>query len=625
MSDEDKNSEPESNVWASYSDLFTNVAIVFLVMFVFALIKATVSQIQTVKTKIEHKNELKAKLNSKDLKKNKERIAKIEATMTEMKKYEGVINQKVQDLNDYAKQLQKNKTLLKEMVASQAKQDSIVKVVKEKLIQKEKEIDQKNKELESTQERIRSLNQEIATFQDEIVAREENNQLILEKKEQALKDLNFEIQKLKKSSQTKSQRLNSKLKHTETQLTKIQAEKKAKDELLTQKNLEMMKSQKRLEKLKNELELKLIQSSKELASLKQQEESLDAKLKKEKEYRSQQDNLISSLHDKLKKVDNELLQSKGSAKKLADERFHLALKLESLEGQHQALTDQYNEVAKKISDSTKRNGELEKQLKELSSKVAATERMTNQWKGKYENQLGALENLKKQLNQSNLRFKRLTDTLGKLKDAVKNGVALKLRDKFKENGLKAKVDLKTGEVVLLSGEGFNFEKGSARLSKEAKNILKKIIPIYAEVLLGDDKVYKQISSINMEGHSSPSFGGKYVSLTEFNPQAYRFNMRLSSLRASSVAGYLMSKEIGDYPHKEKMKILLQSVGFGYMRPIAKDLVLRKPASSSVKQKTARESCGPWDCYKSQRVQINFILKDNMERIKKIIDANGEIK
>ena len=76
--------------------------------------------------------------------------------------------------------------------------------------------------------------------------------------------------------------------------------------------------------------------------------------------------------------------------------------------------------------------------------------------------------------------------------------------KFKENGLKAKVDLKTGEVVLLSGEGFNFEKGSARLSKEAKNILRKIIPIYAEVLLGDDNVYKQISSINMEGHSSVS-------------------------------------------------------------------------------------------------------------------------
>jgi hypothetical protein len=41
MSDEFKSSESEGGVWASYSDLFTNVAIIFLVMFVFTLIYAT--------------------------------------------------------------------------------------------------------------------------------------------------------------------------------------------------------------------------------------------------------------------------------------------------------------------------------------------------------------------------------------------------------------------------------------------------------------------------------------------------------------------------------------------------------------------------------------------------------
>jgi flagellar motor protein MotB len=270
------------------------------------------------------------------------------------------------------------------------------------------------------------------------------------------------------------------------------------------------------------------------------------------------------------------------------------------------------------------NKSLNEKLAELGSKSSQAEKSANKWKDQFEKQMADLDKLKSQLNESNARFRQLADTMTKLKDSVKNGVALKLQDKFKENGLDAKVDLKTGEVVLLSGEGFNFEKGSARLSKEAKIILKKIIPIYSEVLLGDNKIYSQIDTINMEGHSSPSFGGKYVPPTEKNPEAYSFNMRLSAMRASSVASYLMSKEIGDYPNKEKMKLLLQSVGLAYMKPVAPTPVVRGPASAPVQDSTAGQ-CGPFDCYKSQRVQINFLLKDNMEEIKKIIDANGDIR
>jgi chromosome segregation ATPase len=649
MSQDDKNPESESNVWASYSDLFTNVAIIFLVMFVFALIKATISQVQTAQTKITHNNELKAKLNSKDLQKSKDRIAKVEKAMDEMKNYEEVIDQKVRDLNEYAKKLQENKSVLKEIITSQEKQDSILKVAEEKLQQKEQEIEKKAKELQVTQSRIDQLNDEINRIQNESISRESNDRLQLEQKERLVKAINAELQKIKKESQLTGEELNKRLQEATSNLAKAHSEitqlnqqvnlkstesqnlqKKlseqleSKNKIIADKSSELSSIRQQTENLRKELESRVVNSSKELSSLKQQAEALQNELNKEKNYRGQQESLVSSLKDKLEKIDGELAQSKNSSKKLSDERFNLAKQLDSLGAQHKALLGKYGEVEKQMSGSKKRSGELEKQLKELASKAAAADSTASQWKNKYEGQLGELDKLKGQLNQSNLRFKQLAETLGKLKDAVKNGVALKLRDKFKENGLDAKVDLKTGEVVLLSGEGFNFEKGSAKISKEAKVILKKIIPIYSEVLLGDLKVYNQISTINMEGHSSPSFAGKYVPPSEFNPSAYSFNMRLSAMRASSVASFLMSHEIGDYPHKDKMKMLLQSVGMAYMRPVARDEVFRGPASLDT-QEAGSNGCGPWDCYKSQRVQINFLLKDNMEEIKKIIDTNGEIK
>jgi len=649
MSQEDKNPESESNVWASYSDLFTNVAIIFLVMFVFALIKATISQVQTAQTKITHNNELKAKLNSKDLQKSKERIAKVEKAMDEMKTYEEVIDQKVRDLNEYAKKLQENKTVLKEIISSQEKQDSILKVAEEKLQQKEQEIEKKSKELQVTQSRIDQLNDEMNRIQNESISRETNDRLELEQKEKLVKAITSELQKIKKESQVTGEELNKRLQEATANLVKAQSEItqlsqqvnsksnesqslqkqlseqiESKNKIIADKSSELASIRQQTDSLRKELESRVVNSSKELSTLKQQAQALQNELNKEKTYRGQQESLVSSLKDKLEKIDGELAQSKNSSKKLSDERFNLAKQLDSLGAQHKALLGKYGEVEKQMSDSKQRCGELENQLKELASKAAAADSTASQWKNKYEGQLGELDKLKGQLNQSNLRFKQLAETLGKLKDAVKNGVALKLRDKFKENGLDAKVDLKTGEVVLLSGEGFNFEKGSAKLSKEAKVILKKIIPIYSEVLLGDMKVYNQISTINMEGHSSPSFAGKYVPPSDFNPSAYSFNMRLSTMRASSVASFLMSSEIGDYPHKDKMKMLLQSVGMAYMRPVARDEVFRGPASVD-SQQSGSNGCGPWDCYKSQRVQINFLLKDNMEEIKKIIDTNGEIK
>lgn len=562
----DETPESDSNVWASYSDLFTNVAIIFLVMFVFSLIKATMSQIKTVQDKRQHENELKSKLSKKDMQKSAERVAKVEAAVEEMKKYEQVIDEKVKELNDYAKKLQANKDVLKEVLEAQSKQDSMMKAAEEKLLAETEQKKQKEFALEEAKLRIKMLNEELERTQTEVSQRE---------------DL---FQKKLVATQTDS-------KQKETELKNI--EQKFKQSI-------------------SELNQKLSKAESEASFLQQE-------LKKEITRETEQSKLVGELRKQLQAVEGQIASLNGTSEKLNQEKSTLASSLNSLNKEHSSLKRDYQNLMGKYEQSDASAKGLERQLAELNSRAASAEGAAGKWKGEFDKKMGEAEGLKKQLADSQRRFGELANVMTKLKDTMKNDVAMKLQGKFKEQGLDANVNLKTGEVVLLSGEGFNFEKGSAKLSGEAKANLKKLIPVYANVLLGDDKIFSQITTINMEGHSSPSFGGKYVAPEDKDAEAYGFNMRLSAMRAASVANYLMSKEIGDYPHKDKMKVLLQSVGVGYMRPIQKELIIRGPASA------ADEDCGPWDCQKSQRVQINFLLKDNMQEIHKIIDANGGIK
>jgi len=50
-----KKEQDSGSVWTSYSDMFTTMSVIFLVMFVFALLRTGVKVVELVKTKNEHK------------------------------------------------------------------------------------------------------------------------------------------------------------------------------------------------------------------------------------------------------------------------------------------------------------------------------------------------------------------------------------------------------------------------------------------------------------------------------------------------------------------------------------------------------------------------------------------
>ena len=186
---------------------------------------------------------------------------------------------------------------------------------------------------------------------------------------------------------------------------------------------------------------------------------------------------------------------------------------------------------------------------------------------------------------------------------------------FKSAKLSVMVDKESGNVVFQMDKNFRFKKNSYYLNKAARRTLKKIIPIYSKVLFGNKKIKDKIAGFNVTGHASPSHKGKYVSPLSPNSKAYSYNMRLSAQRAASVTNYIFGRKIGKYSYKTFLKEYTSSIGQGFTRPIKKQG--RNIASSG--------ACGPFDCYSSQRVELSFTLKDDVDSINKLIEMAKDIK
>jgi hypothetical protein len=246
MNRNDDDKQDEGNVWASYSDLFTSVAIIFLVMFVFALIKAGVSSLQTVAVKKAHEKELKGELPAKAKKKNQKNLNKISKSIDQMNQYENLISQKVIEMNQFAKKLKENKTVFKDLIENQNRKDSILKVVRDKL--EDKDIKLKNeKEKKVKLEQLVAKNK--IAIKKVLALKESVIQKIRDSKERAQRlNLEKEEQLIQMSKEIESNRVSFDNKIIETQQEIKQLVKKQnieKDQIVSnyEKKIEAIKNQ----------------------------------------------------------------------------------------------------------------------------------------------------------------------------------------------------------------------------------------------------------------------------------------------------------------------------------------------------------------------------------------------
>lgn len=178
----------------------------------------------------------------------------------------------------------------------------------------------------------------------------------------------------------------------------------------------------------------------------------------------------------------------------------------------------------------------------------------------------------------------LATTKSELQDIVgiRTDIIGSLQSKFNNSSMS--VDAQTGSITFSADVLFRYN--SATLTKESKQTLKNVIPMYLEVLLQDE--YRDyIAEIIIEGHTDTDGG-------------YEGNMDLSHDRANEVAKFCLDEKNGlSKVQIEQLQNLLTINGKSCSNPIYKT-----------------DGSGKVDMQASRRVEIKFRLKED-EMIQKI--------
>ena len=181
-------------------------------------------------------------------------------------------------------------------------------------------------------------------------------------------------------------------------------------------------------------------------------------------------------------------------------------------------------------------------------------------------------------------------------------MAQQIKDDFKRAGIQARVE-DDGEVIIDFG-GEYFDKNSHELKPAIKNRLREAIPVYANSLFSAATRAGKISSVEIIGFASPTFGGRPInprSLSEDNREAVNYNLDLSYERARSIFHYAFDTGTLEFDFQEEMLPLIKVTGRSFF---TEDV---NPEDTG--NLTQSEFCQLYDCDASQRVIIKFELKE----------------
>ena len=180
----DDESKEDGKVWTSYSDMFTTMAIIFLVMFVFALVKAGISTIKSNQATQVHKDEINGKLSKEDRSKAKNQELEIEKQLSKFTEYKSILNDKIEQLTSFAKEMEQSKGLIKNVISEQQRKDAIYNVLEEKFNKSLKKINSlertRNAQIEYIKEQERK-NRDLSDYYQIKISSKESSIKTLEK------------------------------------------------------------------------------------------------------------------------------------------------------------------------------------------------------------------------------------------------------------------------------------------------------------------------------------------------------------------------------------------------------------------------------------------------------------
>lgn len=303
------------------------------------------------------------------------------------------------------------------------------------------------------------------------------------------------------------------------------------------------------------------------------------------------------LGNELRGKEQKLAQLGGELEKTKAKASGLEKKAGYLKGQVEELKQKEGALGQELKGKEGQLAALKGDLENTKAKAKGLEQKTGQLKG----QLASLDD---ELQKTKSEASELQQDLKKAKKFAnrRQELAKRIKDHFTREGVKADVDMASGDVTINFGKEY-FETDKSKLKVAMKNILNKAIPAYAQSLFDDPNIAKKIEAIEIIGFASPTYNGKLVNPVSLKPAdrtAVNYNMDLSYKRAKSIFEYIFDLSKLRYKHQKAFLPLVQVTGKSY---------LSEEIKAEMGSMTREEYCEKYDCNKSQKVIIKFNLED----------------
>ncbi len=578
--DELKSREEGGSHWATYSDLFMVLSLVFLLLYVVASVRTGTSNIKSnadYMAVVREKQALKQELLFYE--NQKERYLE-QANVDEIKQYDELMD-KLSLLKEEAKK--EKEELRKSAAENEAKELALNKyqrmvrniinsnmVASSNLEKRQKTIRKRNKTIDEQMDEIKDLETTVASKEKQI-----------KKNDAKIKNLNAslskkvrDIKKLFKQKKISQKNMNKKI-----QALKVQNQKKVN---------EIQQAKDAAEKVIAENRQKIAEVSQQLAQAEQtiesQQQNLEQLYEKQKETFEKMANMEGEFEKKMQK------EKAQFQNQLAKQKLSAAQKAQRLKEFQAQAQQKETEMAKQINAMASQVQGINAQLDQTRQAQAQAEAQSRQLAAKNAN----LKGQKAQLSEDLQRLKDIANARSKLIDDMKKNLA--------KAGLKAQVG-KSGDVIIEFGEEY-FDTGKAQIKPGMEKVLRKFMPTYSKSLFSDPKMADKIQSIEIVGYASPTYRGRYVdpsSLDEKDKEAVNYNLSLSFNRAKSIFGYIFDKEKMNYDYQKKIRTMTKVTGRSFLAEGSEN---RVPANM-----TQKEYCKKFDCKKSQRVVIKFNMKN----------------
>jgi chromosome segregation ATPase len=613
-----KRKKDEGNHWASYSDLFMVLSVVFLLLYVAASMRSGTFSLQKhvqykqladkaadLQEQIKVYETLKEDYMEKDAKKedqevyqrlmdkltllqeeNSEEAKKLRAQAKDNEEKELALNEYQQMIRNIINanmlsqaRIQKRDQTIKKNVAEINVKNQQIEENLQTIAQQDQELEEQAKTIEQKQQIIAEKKIELERKQQEIVTLEKD----ISQKQDVIEDNNQKIGQITSDLENKIKALSANKKKTKdmlTQISKLEKEKKQKIEALKAQNESV---------------------NRELASYQSALTQANSSIEKQQEERERLAQELTKAEQNLEATQNSYqqqinkLQSDHAAKMQA-ERIAFEKKLEG----EKLTTQQKDAKLKEFQSEMARQSEgLKQQISGLQEKVSESQMALSEANTQAARATASLSKAESEKSELAEKLKKIKE-----QEMAKKQISETIRKNFAKVGVKSNIDEKTGEVTLSFGKEF-FESGSSDLKPGMREVLEKFVPAYTKSLFQDPKIAEKIKDVEIVGHASPTYQGKFVnpnSLEEKDRKATAYNLDLSIKRAKSIFNHIFDTKKMNYNHQKELRGLIKVTGRGFFNEDQKIDGLK----SGMKE---NDFCKKYDCKKAQRVIIKFNLKE----------------